>query len=67
MLKIGKARNRPFIPVHVPEFALKIILGEMTIEVLKSATMDDSKIRNAGFNFIFPTIDAALNDLIRRR
>ena len=67
MLKIGKARNHPFIPVHVPEFALKIILGEMSIEVLKSATMDDSKIRNAGFNFIFPTIDAALNDLIRRR
>jgi len=66
MLKIGKARSRPFIPVHVPEIALKIVLGEMSIEVLKSATMDDSKIRQTGFNFIFPTVDAALNDLISR-
>lgn len=66
MLKIGKLRRRPFIPVHVPEFMLKVVLGEMSIEVLKSATMDDSKIRNAGFNFVFPSVDAALNDLIRR-
>ena len=66
MLKIAKVRKRPYIPVHVPEFALKILLGEMSIEVLKSTTMDDSRIRNTGFNFIFPTVDAALNDLMRR-
>jgi NAD dependent epimerase/dehydratase family enzyme len=53
--------------VHVPSIALKLLLGEMSIEVLKSATMDDSRIRNAGFNFIYPTVDAALNELITRR
>ena len=63
VLNIARARKRPFIPVHVPEFALKLLLGEMSIEVLKSATVDDSKIRNAGFSFTFPTIDAAVNDL----
>jgi uncharacterized protein len=67
MLKIARARNRPYIPVHVPSIALKLLLGEMSIEVLKSATMDDSRIRNAGFNFIYPTVDAALNELITRR
>ena len=66
MLKIAKARRRPCIPVHVPEFALKVVLGEMSIEVLKSATMDNTRIRSTGFNFIYPTADAALNDLIRR-
>ena len=65
MLRIAKARRRPYIPVHVPEFALKIVLGEMSIEVLKSATMDSTRIRSTGFNFIYPTADAALNDLIR--
>ena len=67
MLKIAKARRRSYIPVHVPEFALKLVLGEMSIEVLKSTTMDDSKIRKTGFNFIYPTVDAALNDLITHR
>lgn len=67
MLKIAKALRRPYIPVHVPEFALRLVLGEMSIEVLKSATMDDSKIRKTGFNFIYPTVDAALNVLIRPR
>lgn len=65
MLKIGRARRRPFIPIHVPEFALKLVLGEMSIEVLKSATLSDTKIRQAGFNFIYPTADAAINDLVR--
>ena len=65
MLKIAKVRGRPYIPVHVPEFALKIVLGEMSIEVLKSATVDSTKVRNAGFTFTYPTVDAALNDLIR--
>ena len=65
MLKIGKVRGRPYIPIHVPEFALRIILGEMSIEVLKSATVDGTKVRQAGFNFTYPTVEAALNDLIR--
>jgi NAD dependent epimerase/dehydratase family enzyme len=37
----------------------------MSIEVLKSATVNDNKIREAGFRFVFPTIDAALSDLIK--
>ena len=64
---MAKVRKRPYIPVHVPEFVLKIVLGEMSIEVLKSATMDDGKIRRTGFSFIFPTVNAALNDLLSRR
>jgi uncharacterized protein len=66
MLKIARARTRPYIAVHVPSFALKLVLGEMSVEVLKSATMSDNKIRSSGFNFIYPTIDAALNELITR-
>ena len=58
-----KVRGRSFIPVHVPSFVLKIILGEMSIEVLKSATVSNSKIKDAGFQFLFPSIEAALNDL----
>ena len=53
-------RDKFFIPVHVPAFALKLALGEMSIEVLKSATVNNEKIRKAGFTFLYPSIDAAL-------
>lgn len=65
VLKLAKKKRGVFIPIHVPEFALKTVLGEMSIEVLKSTTVDDSKLRNAGFNFVFPGIDAALGEEMR--
>jgi uncharacterized protein (TIGR01777 family) len=54
-----KMRGNFFIPMHVPAFALKIILGEMSIEVLKSATVSSQKIQSTGFGFSYPTIEAA--------
>ncbi len=63
-LELAKAvRKRFFIPLHVPSFVLKIMLGEMSIEVLKSATVSADKIRMAGFDYIYPTIEAAMNAL----
>lgn len=58
-----KMRGNFFIPVHVPAFALKIALGEMSIEVLKSATVSSQKIRSTGFEFLYPTIQQALSEL----
>lgn len=65
MLTIARSRKKPFIPVHVPEFVLKLVIGEMSIEVLKSTTVDSAKARNSGFNFIFPSLDSAINDLVQ--
>lgn len=67
VVRTAKARKKPFIPVHAPEFALKIILGEMSIEVLKSTTVDCSKIRGTGFKYLYPTFDSALNELINSK
>lgn len=61
-----KNRGKSFITMHVPSFILKIILGEMSVEVLKSATVNDDKIRNTGFKFLYPSLDAALNDLSKK-
>ena len=58
-----KRKGSFFVPVYVPSFALRLVLGEMSIEVLKSATVSADKIRAAGFIFQFPTIEAALNNL----
>lgn len=58
-------RNKFFIPVYVPSFVLKIVLGESSIEVLKSTTVSCEKIKQAGFAFLYPSIDAALTQLCR--
>jgi uncharacterized protein (TIGR01777 family) len=67
-LQLGNAvRNKFYIPVYVPSPVLRLVLGEMSIEVLKSATVSAGKIRSAGFNFIFPSIEAAINQLISKK
>lgn len=55
--------NNRHYTVKVPAFVLKLVLGEMSTEVLKSATVSSQKIQNAGFHFDFPTLDKAIDDL----
>jgi uncharacterized protein (TIGR01777 family) len=52
------------IPFHVPSFILKVMLGEMSVEVLKSAKVSASKILAAGFKFDYASMDEALDDLL---
>lgn len=55
-----RLRGKAFIPLHVPGFILKLVLGEMSIEVLKSCTVSSSKLSRQGFQFAYPEIEAAL-------
>ena len=56
-----------YIPLHVPAFILKFILGSRSTEVLKSTTVSCTKIKNEGFTFLYPTVDAALHELIKNK
>ncbi len=55
-----KLRGKYYVPLHVPSFVLKIVMGEMSIEVLKSATVSSSQIEATGFKFLYPDILSAL-------
>ncbi|MEI8073550.1 MAG: TIGR01777 family oxidoreductase [Bacteroidota bacterium] len=57
-------RGRFFIPIHVPAFLLKCVLGEMSIEVLKSAKVNSFKTQGTGFNYQYPFLADAINQLI---
>jgi NAD dependent epimerase/dehydratase family enzyme len=39
------------------------MLGEMSVEILKSATVSADKILNTGFSFNFPFIEDALKNI----
>ena len=52
-----------YITTYVPSFVLKIMLGEMSIEVLKSTTVSAQKIQDAGFVFDYPEITKSLSTL----
>ena len=53
-----------YIPVNIPAFVLKIMLGEMSIEVLKSANISSKKIQLSGFDFTYPTVENAISQLV---
>ncbi len=52
--------GRFFIPMPVPAFMLKLIIGGGSIEVLKSTTVSSKKIQEAGFVFDYDTIEEAV-------
>ena len=53
-------KGKHFIPIHVPSFLLKIVMGESSIEVLKSTTVSNTKITAAGFTFLYPSLKLAI-------
>ena len=65
LLLAQKMKGKFFVDMHVPAFVLKTMMGEMSAEVLKSTTVSAEKIRMAGFTFLYPSIEAALDNLIK--
>jgi uncharacterized protein (TIGR01777 family) len=64
IIAITKKLRGFYLPIPVPAFILEIMLGEMSIEILKSAKVSSNKIQEADFNFDYPTLHSALNDLL---
>jgi uncharacterized protein len=61
--EVAKCRKGIFIPMPIPAAALKLGLGEMSVEILKSATVSNEKILQSGFQYIYPTIADAIKNL----
>ena len=60
IMTLAWAKSHFFIKFKVPAIVLKLVMGEMSIEVLKSATVSSKKIQGSGFEFRFPDIRSAL-------
>jgi uncharacterized protein len=60
---LGKVLSRPAF-VAAPEFMLRLVLGELADTLLTGQKVFPQRLLNAGFQFNFPDIDAALKDLL---
>ncbi len=65
MDRIGKGLNIPGIPIPIPKLFLKIGLGAMASELLKSCTVSSEKVLKSGFHFEYASIDGAVRQLYR--
>lgn len=66
-LSLARAmKGKAFIPVRVPAFVIDTMLGDRSIEVMKSANISNQKILDTGFVPRFNTIDEAMNDLAKK-
>ena len=61
---IAKVKGGFKLPVKVPAFALRLLLGEMSEEVLKSTTASADKIQQTRFRFGHPDIVSAVQQVM---
>jgi len=63
---IGEVLGVPTLPFGVPGFMMKIILGEFGNVLLKGQKVIPERLAKLEFQFKFPTIHAALKDLLNK-
>jgi hypothetical protein len=61
---IAQALHRPLFLPPVPEWALKILLGEMSQIVVTGQRAKGDKIKSTGFEFRFTDAGEAVKDLL---
>ena len=65
--QIGENYSLPSIKMPVPNFALRLGMGEMADTILFSTKVSAEKISKVGFEFKFPKLNAAIADLLARK
>jgi uncharacterized protein (TIGR01777 family) len=62
---IAKKFKRPLFLPNIPQFIMKLILGEMSILLFSSKNLSAQKIQKNGYVFQIKTVSEALNDLYK--
>ncbi len=64
---LAKMLDKPLFLPNIPEFALRLALGEMADIALLGKNVSCQKIQSAGFEFQYPDLQSALNDLFQKK
>ncbi|WP_340199173.1 TIGR01777 family oxidoreductase [Ascidiimonas sp. W6] len=62
--EIATVLKKPLILPHVPEWFLRLVLGEMANVLFDSQRVSAKKIETLGFSFTYPNISGALEDIL---
>lgn len=60
-------KGRNYLPLYGPASLIRLLMGEKGLELLKSSRVSSEKLLQTGFEFSFPTIGSAIEDLYRRK
>lgn len=61
---LAKVLRKPFWPINVPGFILKIVYGEMSQIILTGCKVSAEKVKKSGFTFTFPSLESALQEIL---
>ncbi|WP_282068517.1 TIGR01777 family oxidoreductase [Olleya namhaensis] len=59
---IAKQLKRPLLLPNIPEFAMKLVLGDMHILLFESQRVSSQKVEETGFNFTHYNLQSALQE-----
>ena len=62
----AKISEKPFFMPNIPRFFMKLILGEMHTLLFESQNVNAQKIKTAGFEFQYKSIQSALKQLLEK-
>ena len=63
---LARTLKRPYW-FHVPAFLMRLALGEMSVMILEGRPAQPQRLLEAGYQFKYPTLESALNELYHPR
>lgn len=62
----ARVLKKPFWLPNVPAYTLKMVFGKMSKIFLQGSRVSADKIKQAGYIFLFPNLEDALNQLLKK-
>lgn len=64
--EIAEVLEKPMFMPNIPGFIMKILFGELSVALLEGSRTSSEKLQNEGFQFEFPALKNALEDLLKK-
>lgn len=67
MQTLAHVLKKPFWAPAIPSLPMRIIFGQMSSLLLEGSRISPEKIIASGYNFLFPSLESALTDLLAKK